>query len=60
MSIALGNLVAGLIGGNVDPEKLDQMPALFQQTATTLFIAAILLGLLVVPIRRMMRNLPPG
>ncbi|MEP6621830.1 MAG: peptide MFS transporter, partial [bacterium] len=27
MSIALGNLVAGLIGGNVDPEKLNEMPA---------------------------------
>ena len=60
MSIALGNLVAGLIGGHVDPEKLDQMPALFQHTATTLFVAAILLGLLVVPIRKMMREVPPG
>ncbi len=55
MSIALGNLVAGLIGGNVDPEKLNEMPALFQRTATSLFIAAALLALLVVPIRKMMR-----
>ena len=54
MSIALGNLVAGLIGGNVDPEKLAEMPALFQHTATTLFVAAGILLLLVVPIRRMM------
>ncbi|MEP6733058.1 MAG: peptide MFS transporter, partial [bacterium] len=49
MSIALGNLVAGLLGGKVDPEKLAQMPALFQRTAFTLFIAAAILGLLVIP-----------
>ncbi|MFL5618075.1 MAG: peptide MFS transporter [Gemmatimonadaceae bacterium] len=52
-SIALGNLIAGLVGGNVDPEKLGQMPALFQRTAISLFLAAALLLLLVVPIRRM-------
>ena len=56
MSISLGNLVAGLIGGNVDPEKLMQMPALFQRTATTLFIAALLLVLLIIPIRRMLQQ----
>jgi proton-dependent oligopeptide transporter, POT family len=54
MSIALGNLVAGLIGGNVDPEKLAEMPALFQRTATSLFVATVILLLLVVPIRRML------
>src|SRR5436190_727568 len=53
-SIALGNLIAGLVGGNVDPEKLTQMPALFQRTAISLFVAAALLLALVVPIRRMM------
>ena len=53
-SISLGNLIAGLVGGNVDPEKLDQMPALFQRTSISLFVAAGLLFLLVVPIRRMM------
>ena len=53
-SLALGNLIAGLVGGNVDPEKLEQMPALFQRTALSLFIAAAVLMLLVVPIRRMM------
>jgi POT family proton-dependent oligopeptide transporter len=56
MSIALGNLVAGLIGGNVDPEKLTEMPALFQRTALSLFVAAVLLGALVVPIRRMLQG----
>jgi proton-dependent oligopeptide transporter, POT family len=52
-SIALGNLIAGIVGGDVDPEKLDQMPALFQRTSISLFVAAALLLLLVVPIRRM-------
>ena len=33
MAAALGNLIAGIVGGHVDPEKLDQMPALFQRTA---------------------------
>jgi POT family proton-dependent oligopeptide transporter len=55
-SLALGNLIAGLVGGNVDPEKLDQMPALFQRTAMSLFIAAAVLLVLVVPIRQMMRK----
>jgi POT family proton-dependent oligopeptide transporter len=53
---ALGNLIAGIVGGHVDPEKLEQMPALFNRTSISLFIATAVLGLLIVPIRRMMRN----
>jgi POT family proton-dependent oligopeptide transporter len=53
---ALGNLVAGLVGGHVDPEQLDQMPTLFTTTATSLFIAAVVLALLAIPIRRMMQG----
>jgi len=56
MAAALGNLIAGIVGGHVDPEQLDQMPALFQRTAISLFIAAGVLALLIVPIRRMMRE----
>jgi POT family proton-dependent oligopeptide transporter len=55
-SLALGNLIAGLVGGNVDPEKLTQMPALFQRTAISLFVAAAVLLMLVVPIRKMMER----
>ena len=55
---ALGNLIGGLVGGHVDPEKLDQMPALFERTSISLFIATVVLLLLVVPIRRMMREVP--
>jgi POT family proton-dependent oligopeptide transporter len=55
-SLALGNLIAGLVGGNVDPEKLTEMPALFQRTAFSLFIAAAILLMLVAPIRKMMER----
>jgi POT family proton-dependent oligopeptide transporter len=57
-SIALGNLFAGLVGGNVDPERLEAMPQLFQRTALSLLVATVLLVLLIVPIRRMMRERP--
>jgi POT family proton-dependent oligopeptide transporter len=60
MAAALGNLIAGIVGGHVDPERLDQMPALFQRTALSLFIAAAVLALMVVPIRRMMRESSVG
>jgi POT family proton-dependent oligopeptide transporter len=53
---ALGNLIAGLVGGHVDPSKLDQMPQLFQQTSLSLFAAAVVLAILVIPIRRMMKD----
>lgn len=51
---ALGNLIGGLVGGHVDPEKLDQIPQLFIRTTASLMIAAVVLALLIVPIRRMM------
>ncbi len=57
-SIALGNLFAGLVGGNVDPERLEAMPQLFKRTALSLLVATVLLVLLIVPIRRMMRERP--
>jgi POT family proton-dependent oligopeptide transporter len=52
----LGNLIAGLVGGNIDPEKLEQMPILFERTAYSLFAATLILGLAVVPINRMMKG----
>jgi POT family proton-dependent oligopeptide transporter len=60
MASALGNLIAGLVGGHVDPEKLQEMPILFRQTALSLFIAAAVCGLLTIPVRRMMRDVPAG
>jgi POT family proton-dependent oligopeptide transporter len=58
MAAAIGNLIAGIVGGRVDPEKLLEMPALFQQTALSLIIAAAICALLSIPIRRMMREVP--
>jgi POT family proton-dependent oligopeptide transporter len=54
LAAAIGNLIAGLVGGHVNPENLQQMPLLFQRTATSLFIAAAVCAALAIPIRRMM------
>ncbi len=56
LASALGNLMGGLVAGNVDPEKLELMPKLF--TTTTLFLggAAVLLVILAIPIGRMMKE----
>lgn len=56
LASAVGNLIGGLVGGHVDPEKLDQMPQLFTYTTASLVISAIVLGLLAIPISRMMRK----
>lgn len=56
LATSVGNLIAGLVGGSVDPEKLEQTPMLFQWTSIALFTAAILLALLAIPIARMMKN----
>ena len=45
LATSVGNLIAGLVGGNVDPEKLDQTPKLFIGTTLALVAAAILLAL---------------
>jgi POT family proton-dependent oligopeptide transporter len=55
LAAAVGNLIAGLVGGHVDPERLDQMPLLFNRTAWSLMAAAVLCWLLSFPVRRMMR-----
>ncbi|MBX7174628.1 MAG: peptide MFS transporter [Pyrinomonadaceae bacterium] len=56
LAASVGNLIGGLVGGHVDPEKLDQMPQLFTMTTASLAISAVVLGLLAIPIARMMRN----
>jgi POT family proton-dependent oligopeptide transporter len=53
LASALGNLIAGLVGGRVDPEKLDQMPKLFIGTSAALILAGIVLGLLTPFIRKL-------
>ena len=54
LALSVGNLIAGLVGGNVDPEKLSQTPTLFLWTTIALVIAAVVLAALVVPVRRML------
>jgi POT family proton-dependent oligopeptide transporter len=56
LATSVGNLIAGLVGGRVDPEKLEQTPALFTWTTVALLGAAVILALLAIPIRRMMAN----
>jgi POT family proton-dependent oligopeptide transporter len=56
LASAIGNLIGGLVGRFVDPEKLEQMPRLFTFTALALMVAAGVLGLLSIPIRRMLQK----
>ena len=54
LATALGNLIAGLVGGNVNPEDLAQTPKLFMLTTTSLVVAGVVLAVMIVPIRKMM------
>jgi POT family proton-dependent oligopeptide transporter len=56
LASALGNLIGGLVGGHVDPEKLEQMPQLFTVTTISLIVSAVVLALLAIPIRRMLKR----
>ncbi len=58
MAAAMGNLIAGIVGGHVDPENPQQMPALFERTTISLLIATAVLAALIIPIRRMMQERP--
>ena len=60
LASAVGNLIGGLVGGHVDPEALEQMPKLFMVTTASLLIAAVILALMIVPIRRMMATTSDG
>ena len=60
LASAVGNLIGGLVGGHVDPENLEQMPRLFTVTTASLVVAAAVLALLIVPIRRMMATTEGG
>lgn len=53
LATSVGNLIAGLVGGNVDPEKLEQMPMVFIGTTIALIAAAILLAALTPFIKRL-------
>ena len=46
LASSVGNLIAGLVGGSVDPEKLEQTPMLFVWTTVALVAAAVILAVL--------------
>ena len=56
LASSVGNLIAGLVGGHVDPEKLDQMPRLFIATTLALLAAAIVLAAMVPFIKKLIPN----
>jgi len=56
LASSVGNLIAGLVGGSVDPEKLDQMPKLFIGTTLALIAAAVLLAALTPFIKKLIPN----
>jgi POT family proton-dependent oligopeptide transporter len=58
MAAAMGNLIAGIVGGHVNPENPQEMPALFERTTLSLLIATAVLAALIIPIRRMMQEKP--
>ena len=56
LATSVGNLIAGLVGGSVDPEKLEQTPKLFMGTTLALIAAAILLAILSPFIKKLIPN----
>jgi len=56
LATALGNLIAGLVGGNVDPENLNQMPRLFIATTASLVVAGLLLAAMTPLIKKYLPN----
>ncbi|PHM40276.1 hypothetical protein Xmau_02032 [Xenorhabdus mauleonii] len=53
---ALGNLAAGLIGGNVRADQLDHLPQLFSNVSLSLVILSVILLAFIIPIRRLMNS----
>ncbi len=53
---ALGNLAAGLMGGNIRPDKLDVMPDFFSHVSIALVICAVVLAALIIPVRKLLQS----
>jgi POT family proton-dependent oligopeptide transporter len=54
LSISLGNIIAGLIAGEFDPNAVDQMPALYMQIVVTTVGAGLILFACAPVLRRLM------
>jgi len=53
LASSLGNLIAGLVGGHVNPENLAQTPLVFKGTTIALVLAAVILFALTPFIRKL-------
>ncbi len=53
---AMGNLMAGRIGGHVSGQQLHQLPPLFSKCVVILLIGAAVIALLRKPIQRLMQH----
>ena len=53
---ALGNLMAGLIGGHVSPDEIQNLPTLFMRCVIALLLGAIILWLLRSPIQKLLNQ----
>lgn len=53
---ALGNLMAGLIGGQVSADAIEHLPSLFMRCVLALVIGAIVLFLLKTPLNKLMNK----
>ena len=56
LAASVGNLVAGLVGGHVDPTKLEQTPMVFTATTIALAVSTLVLMAMIIPIRKMMQD----
>jgi len=56
LASSVGNLIGGLVGGYVDPEKLDQMPKLFIGTSAALILAGLVLVILTPFIKKLIQQ----
>jgi POT family proton-dependent oligopeptide transporter len=60
LASSVGNLIGGLVGGHVDPSKLQEMPKLFIVTTGSLMFAALVLGVLTPVIRKFLTPAAAG
>ncbi|MDE5603345.1 MAG: oligopeptide:H+ symporter [Helicobacter sp.] len=56
ISISLGSVVAGLVGGEVEADKLESLPNLFGNAVVCLLIIAVILFFLKNPLKKMLKT----
>lgn len=56
VSISLGNLVAGLIGGGVNLENINNLPNIFMNCVIMLFVVAFIVFVIKKPIYKILKK----